>query len=84
MIAASSRGSGVLQFCVGQLLPGLIEYIAVAAEHEYPIGDPKLLTLTEALKSFVGVLGNVAVEHRQCFFSFQLFIQKFLTTFVSI
>lgn len=64
MIGAASRGSGVLQFCVGQLLPGLIEYIARSAEQDYLVGDPKLQSLAEALKSFVGVLGSVSNENR--------------------
>ncbi|KAK4701730.1 HEAT repeat-containing protein 5, partial [Phenoliferia sp. Uapishka_3] len=64
LLAAASRGSGVVQFCVGQLLPGLIEYIARAAESDYQAGDPKLASLAEVLKSFVGVLTGVGEAHR--------------------
>lgn len=55
----------MLQFCVGQLLPGLIEYIARAAEADYATGDPKLAALAEVLKSFVGVLSGVPIDRRR-------------------
>lgn len=64
LLTAAARGSGVVQFCVGQLLPGLIEYIARAAEADYQPGDPKLVALAEVLKSFVGVLTAVGPQHR--------------------
>ncbi|KAM0751074.1 ARM repeat-containing protein [Meredithblackwellia eburnea MCA 4105] len=64
LLAAAARGSGVIQFCVGQLLPGLIEFIARGAEADYQTGDPKLASLAEVVKSFVSVLTGVAENHR--------------------
>lgn len=55
----------MLQFCVGQLLPGLIEYIARAAEADYAAGDPKLVALAEVLRAFVGVLSSVPIDRRE-------------------
>jgi hypothetical protein len=54
----------VLQFCVGQLLPGVIEYIVRAAESDYAVGDRRLVSLGEVLKAFVSVLSGVGLEHR--------------------
>lgn len=65
LLAAASRGPGVLQFCVGQLLPGLIEYIARAAEADYASGDARLVALAEVLKAFVGVLSSVPIDRRE-------------------
>lgn len=56
----------MLQYCVGQLLPGLIEYIARAAEADYAAGDPKLGALAEVLKSFVMVLSAAPIDRREC------------------
>lgn len=63
-MVAAARGVGAVQSCVGQLLPGLIEYVARAAEAEYSTGDPRLVALAEVLRCFVGVLGGVAEAHR--------------------
>ncbi|GAA5914098.1 hypothetical protein JCM5296_003575 [Sporobolomyces johnsonii] len=62
--ASRSQASGVLAFCIGQLLPGVIELIARAAETNYPANDPKFKGLEEALKAFVGVLTAVEPERR--------------------
>jgi len=70
LVAASrSRGSGILSFCIGQLLPGVIELVARAAEDKGGAGynatsDARYRSLEEVLKGFVAVLSNVAVEHR--------------------
>lgn len=64
LLVAAARGSGVVQFCVGQLLPGMIEYIARAAESDYLPGDTQLVSLAEVLKAFVSVLGSVGVAQR--------------------
>ncbi|KAI5476389.1 Armadillo-type fold domain containing protein [Pseudohyphozyma bogoriensis] len=64
LLTAAARGSGVVQFCVGQLLPGVIEFIARAAEEDYQSGDPRLVGLAEVLKAFVGVLSGVPEGHR--------------------
>lgn len=72
-MSAASRGSGVIQSCVGQLLPGIIEFIARAAESDLQVGDPKLVSLAEALKSIVGVLGGVTGDQSESLSPFDLF-----------
>ncbi|GAA5946242.1 hypothetical protein JCM3765_000165 [Sporobolomyces pararoseus] len=65
LIAASrSQGSGILSFCIGQLLPGVVEIIARAAESNYTTQDPRYRSLEEVLKAFVAVLMNVDSERR--------------------
>lgn len=53
-----------MQYCVGQLLPGLIEFIARAAESDYAAGDPKLASLGEVLKAFVAVMSAAPLDRR--------------------
>ncbi|GAA6063853.1 hypothetical protein JCM10212_000333 [Sporobolomyces blumeae] len=65
LVAASrTQGSDILNFCVGQLLPGVVEIVARAAESGYAASDPRIKTLEEVLKAFVGVLINVKPERR--------------------
>ncbi|SCV73304.1 BQ2448_7230 [Microbotryum intermedium] len=64
VLAAASRGFGVLQFCVGQILPTLIEFVAKASESELQSGDAKLVQLAEVIKALVAVLTSVAVDRK--------------------
>lgn len=64
LLSAASRGSGVVQSCVGHLLPGLIEFIARAAETGDSAGDARLTTLGEVLKCLVAVLSGVVDAQR--------------------
>lgn len=65
LAASRSQGSGILTFCVGQLLPGVIEIVARAAEDNYSMQDPRYRSLDEVLKAFVAVLLHVAVDRRE-------------------
>lgn len=65
LLVQSSRATGTLKFCVGQLLPGAIEFIAQAAERDYPGADKRLVALSELLKAVVGVLTTVGEELRK-------------------
>ncbi|GAA6010487.1 hypothetical protein JCM11491_006962 [Sporobolomyces phaffii] len=70
LAASRAHGSGTLSFCVGQLLPGVIELVARTAEHHEPSSssssstDPPLRVLEEVVKAFVAVLTTVTAEHR--------------------
>ncbi|GAA5869068.1 hypothetical protein JCM16303_000350 [Sporobolomyces ruberrimus] len=64
LAASRSQGSGILSFCIGQLLPGVIELVARGAENNYAAVDPRYRALEEVLKSFVSVLLSVAAERR--------------------
>ncbi|SGY11546.1 BQ5605_C090g13049 [Microbotryum silenes-dioicae] len=64
VLAAASRGSGVLRYCVGQILPTLIEFVAKASRTELQAGDPALVQLAEVLKALVVVLTGVAIDRR--------------------
>ncbi|SDA02873.1 BZ3501_MvSof-1269-A2-R1_Chr11g02774 [Microbotryum saponariae] len=64
VLAAASRGSGVLRYCVGQILPTLIEFVAKASKTELQAGDPTLIQVAEVLKALVAVLTGVAIDRR--------------------
>ncbi|GAA5889046.1 hypothetical protein JCM6882_009727 [Rhodosporidiobolus microsporus] len=67
LLLAGSRtqaAGGVLTFCVGQFLPGIVELVARAAESSYAANDPRFKGLDEALKAFVVVLTSVAAERK--------------------
>jgi hypothetical protein len=61
---ASGRGNGALQFCVGQLLPGLITLVGQASATKREPTEQSYATLVEVLKTFVGLYGILAAEHR--------------------
>ena len=58
LILSSSRGNPALQYCVGQLLPGLIEYL-VTKGTEAPTAR-----VEEVVRTFVGLLNTLAPEDR--------------------
>ncbi|GAA5821540.1 hypothetical protein JCM11251_000898 [Rhodosporidiobolus azoricus] len=67
LLLAGSRtqaAGGVLTFCLGQLLPGIIELVGRAAESGYAANDPKLRGLDEALKALTTVLMAVPAERK--------------------
>ncbi|EPQ31133.1 uncharacterized protein PFL1_01322 [Pseudozyma flocculosa PF-1] len=78
VILASSRGNPALQYCVGQLMPGLIEFVvtdgpraaaaAARASAAKPRSTlrrpPRLVAVEEIVKAFVGMLNTLPVEHR--------------------
>jgi hypothetical protein len=70
LIVAASRGSGVLQFCAGQVLPGLIEFVAREAEKgDVSKDNVRAMALREALASLGSLVDVVPAEHRAFFFS---------------
>ncbi|KAN0065708.1 hypothetical protein ACQY0O_000838 [Thecaphora frezii] len=76
LILASSKGNPALQFCVGQLMPGLVEFVvtegpkaaAAAANSKAPTNAsakrPRTTAVEEIVKAFVGMLHTLPVEHR--------------------
>lgn len=64
LILASGRGNGVLQYCVGQLLPGLANVLAKSAGTKREPSEPQYAATTEILKTFVGLYSMIAAEHR--------------------
>jgi len=68
LVAAGLRGSasGVVQYCVGRLMPCLVELVARAGEEgrAWQAGEPRLVGLTEAVKALGLVVGAVPAERR--------------------
>jgi hypothetical protein len=68
LIVAASRGSGALQFCTGQLLPGLIEFVARQLEREGLSKDNvRIAALQEALAALSALIDVVPAEHRMLY-----------------
>ncbi|GAA5946756.1 hypothetical protein JCM3775_005235 [Rhodotorula graminis] len=64
LVAASRANSGILAFCASQLVPGVIELVAVAVERKYTAENPRLRATDEAVKALVAVLLSVPVERK--------------------
>ncbi|GAA6050947.1 hypothetical protein JCM3770_005337 [Rhodotorula araucariae] len=64
LLAASRSPSGVLAFCAGQLVPGVIELVGNAVARNYAANDARFKATDEAVKALVGVLMSVAAERR--------------------
>lgn len=64
LLAAASRGPGVLQFCALQLIPGIIEFvISIAAEPKRI--DQRVAVVGETLKALVAVLSSVTPDRSE-------------------
>ena len=65
IILAAGRGgaSGVLQYCIGHLLPALVEYTARAAAID-PVTPAVVSSVQDVLRTYVALLGLVPVQSR--------------------
>ena len=61
---AAARGNGVLQYCIGQLLPALIEYIAIVSAAE-TVSPTLLSSATEVMKTFLALASSIQPQHRR-------------------
>ncbi|BGP19331.1 hypothetical protein JCM10213v2_007420 [Rhodosporidiobolus nylandii] len=67
LLVAGSRSQaagGVLTFCIGQLLPTVVELVSRAAEQAYMASDPRVKGTEEVLRAVVAVLLAVPAERR--------------------
>ena len=64
-MVAATRGSGALQFCTGQLLPGLIEFIARQLERDGLSKDQlRIAALQEALTALAVIVDVFPADQR--------------------
>lgn len=59
LLITGPRSSGVVQYCLTQLLPTIVEYIARVAESDRIPSEAELSVLTEVLKAFISVFDAV-------------------------
>ncbi|GAA5857242.1 hypothetical protein JCM9279_001817 [Rhodotorula babjevae] len=64
LVAASRSRSAILAFCASQLVPGVIELVALAVERRYAADSPRLRATDEAVKALVAVLLSVPAERK--------------------
>ncbi|GAA5876048.1 hypothetical protein JCM8547_003540 [Rhodosporidiobolus lusitaniae] len=55
---------GVLTFCIGQLLPGVIELVSHAAQSDLAANDPRSKGVEEAIKALILILTSVPPERK--------------------
>lgn len=72
LLVTSSRGSPVLQYCVGQLIPHLVSYIGRVAEDadDAKASERRLGGVEDVVKTFVAFVSALPDEGQsKCFLS---------------
>lgn len=71
LILSSGKGNGALQYCVGQLLPGLIEALAEIAELN-PRPEHRVVCAQEILKVLLSFFSIVPIAFRKLLSDFSI------------